>query len=72
MNSGLESFLSVLDARRSLYASEDRLASGETAVVASLIALYNLYKAFGGGWDPDGPTSLITSQVGSRAASGGE
>lgn len=50
---GLESFLSVLDARRSLYAAEDRLAQSETRVVASLIALY---KALGGGWNPDAPS----------------
>jgi outer membrane protein TolC len=56
--SGLESFLSVLDARRSLYASEDRLASSETAVVASLIAVY---KALGGGWDPEAHTSVTTT-----------
>jgi outer membrane protein, multidrug efflux system len=48
--SGLESFLSVLDARRSLYAAEDRLAQSETSAVASLIAVY---KALGGGWDAD-------------------
>ncbi len=50
---GLESFLSVLDARRSLYAAEDRLVSSETIVVSSLIAAY---KALGGGWEPEAPT----------------
>jgi len=49
--SGLESFLSVLDARRSLYAAEDRLAQSETTVVITLVAVY---KALGGGWDADG------------------
>lgn len=55
--SGLESFLSVLDARRSLYAAEDRMVQSETTVVASPIAVY---KALGGGWDPDAPTSATT------------
>jgi NodT family efflux transporter outer membrane factor (OMF) lipoprotein len=61
--SGLESFLSVLDARRSLYASEDRLASSETAVVTSLIAVY---KALGGGWNPDASTLAATPLAASR------
>ncbi len=58
--SGLESFLSVLDARRSLYAAEDRLASSETAVVTSLIAVY---KALGGGWDPDAPAPRAPVEI---------
>ena len=58
--SGLESFLSVLDARRSLYAAEDRLASSETAVVTSLIAVY---KALGGGWDPDAPAPRASVEI---------
>ena len=61
--SGLESFLSVLDARRSLYAAEDRLASSETAVVTSLIAVC---KALGGGWDPDDPMLAATPLAASR------
>jgi NodT family efflux transporter outer membrane factor (OMF) lipoprotein len=61
--SGLESFLSVLDARRSLYAAEDRLASSETAVVTSLIAVY---KALGGGWDPDAPMLAATPLAASK------
>ncbi len=44
--SGLEDFLSVLDAQRSLYTSQDQLAQSERAVVVNLIALY---KALGGG-----------------------
>jgi outer membrane protein TolC len=45
--SGLESFLSVLDAQRALYAAEDGVAESETSATVSLIAVY---KALGGGW----------------------
>jgi multidrug efflux system outer membrane protein len=47
---GLESFLSVLDAQRSLYAAEDLLAQSESSTAVDLIAVY---KALGGGWDED-------------------
>lgn len=58
--SGLESFLSVLDARRSLYAAEDRFVQSETTVVSTLIAVY---KALGGGWDPDASDGGGTGRV---------
>jgi len=48
--SGLENFLSVLDAQRALYAAEDGLAQSETSAMVSLIAVY---KALGGGWTLD-------------------
>jgi NodT family efflux transporter outer membrane factor (OMF) lipoprotein len=44
---GLESFLSVLDAQRSVYAAEDQLVQSERNTAVTLIALY---KALGGGW----------------------
>jgi multidrug efflux system outer membrane protein len=44
---GVESFLPVLDAERSLYATEDALAQSERACALALIALY---KSLGGGW----------------------
>jgi multidrug efflux system outer membrane protein len=44
---GRVNFLDVLDARRSLYQSEDLLASSDQAVSVDLITLY---KAMGGGW----------------------
>src|SRR5262249_10268277 len=47
---GLESFLSVLDAQRSLYAAEDELVQSERNVAVSLVAVY---KALGGGWSFD-------------------
>jgi multidrug efflux system outer membrane protein len=45
---GLEDFLSVLDAQRSLYDSEDQLAQSEQAVAENVV---KLYKALGGGWE---------------------
>jgi multidrug efflux system outer membrane protein len=44
---GVESFLPVLDAERSLYAADDALAQSERD---SAIALIALYKSLGGGW----------------------
>jgi outer membrane protein, multidrug efflux system len=45
---GRVNFLDVLDARRSLYESEDQSALSDQAVAVDLIALY---KALGGGWE---------------------
>jgi NodT family efflux transporter outer membrane factor (OMF) lipoprotein len=45
---GQTDFLSVLDAQRSLYSSEDALAQSTGTVSNNLIALY---KALGGGWE---------------------
>ena len=47
---GLENFLSVLDAQRSLYSAEEGVADSETRSMVSVIALY---KALGGGWSFD-------------------
>jgi multidrug efflux system outer membrane protein len=44
---GLESFLPVLDAERSLHAADDQLAQSERDSALALIALY---KSLGGGW----------------------
>jgi outer membrane protein, multidrug efflux system len=44
---GLESFLSVLDAQRSVYAAEDELVQSERNAAVSLVAVY---KSLGGGW----------------------
>ena len=49
---GVESFLPVLDAERSVYAAEDALALSERD---SSLALISLYKALGGGWAMVGP-----------------
>ena len=47
---GQTDFLNVLNAQRSLYASEDSLIQSNGAVSTNLIALY---KALGGGWQAD-------------------
>jgi outer membrane protein, multidrug efflux system len=45
---GLNDFLNVLDAERSLYTSENDLAQSEATMASNLVALY---KALGGGWE---------------------
>ncbi len=45
---GRVNFLDVLDARRSLYQSDDQLALSDQSVALDLIVLY---KALGGGWE---------------------
>jgi outer membrane protein, multidrug efflux system len=45
---GLNDFLNVLDAQRSLYAAESDLAQSEATMASNLVALY---KALGGGWE---------------------
>ena len=49
---GVADFLNVLDAERSLLASEQQLTDSTTAVSANLV---QLYKALGGGWEPTYP-----------------
>jgi outer membrane protein, multidrug efflux system len=44
---GLNDFLSVLDAERSLYDADDKLAQSDRDTALALVALY---KALGGGW----------------------
>lgn len=56
---GLEDFLSVLDALRSLYASQDQLAQSEQAVEVNVIGLY---KALGGGWERPGDNQSTASR----------
>ena len=61
---GLTDFLSVLDAQRSLYASEDALVQSERNIATDLIALY---KALGGGWEsvpPQSPTMPVVPSQG--------
>jgi NodT family efflux transporter outer membrane factor (OMF) lipoprotein len=45
---GLVNYLDVLDARRSLYQSDDELAVSDQAISIDLVTLY---KALGGGWE---------------------
>ncbi|HEV8379246.1 MAG TPA: efflux transporter outer membrane subunit [Tepidisphaeraceae bacterium] len=47
---GVIDFLSVLEAQRSLFASEEQFIISEKALSANLVALY---KALGGGWESD-------------------
>jgi outer membrane protein TolC len=50
---GLVDFLSVLEAERELYASEDQFVQSQTSVTTNVIALY---RALGGGWSMGGGT----------------
>ena len=52
-------FLNVLNAQRSLYASEDALVQSERSIATNLIALY---KALGGGWESMPFGELDTTQ----------
>jgi NodT family efflux transporter outer membrane factor (OMF) lipoprotein len=47
---GVVAFLDVLDAQRSLFASQEQLAGSEREVASDLVALY---KALGGGWETE-------------------
>jgi NodT family efflux transporter outer membrane factor (OMF) lipoprotein len=53
--SGLESFLSVLDAQRSVYAVQDQLVQSERNAVVSLISVY---KSLGGGWNHSSASTM--------------
>jgi multidrug efflux system outer membrane protein len=53
---GQSDFLNVLEAQRSLYATEDALAQSTRTISTNLIALY---KALGGGWDPESQDDRI-------------
>jgi multidrug efflux system outer membrane protein len=57
---GVESFLPVLDAERSLYVADDDLARSERDAT---IALIGLYKSLGGGWQS---ASSEIAKVGAR------
>lgn len=45
---GVEDFLAVIEAERTLFEAEDRLAASELGAATALVALY---KALGGGWE---------------------
>jgi NodT family efflux transporter outer membrane factor (OMF) lipoprotein len=64
---GVVDFLNVLDAQRSLYESQDRLADCDRAVTTSLITLY---KTLGGGWDRVTPTAKPNQQVSLQSNNG--
>lgn len=56
---GLEDFLSVLDAERSLYAADDKLAQTDRD---SDLALVTLYKSLGGGWQAGDASAMLSKQ----------
>src|SRR5208282_5919368 len=60
---GVENFLTVLDAQRTLLENELLLSDSTTTVSANLVALY---KALGGGWEADLPVG--TKPAGSKQA----
>jgi NodT family efflux transporter outer membrane factor (OMF) lipoprotein len=63
---GLTDFLRVLDAERSLYDAEDRLAQSEKAISGNLVSLY---ESLGGGWEqavsaaPQSNAQPITKEI---------
>ncbi len=60
---GVTNFQNVLDMQRSLAVQQDELAASEGRVVQFLVSLY---KALGGGWQPD--TAVNSSEVSSSTA----
>ncbi len=48
--SGLTDFQNVLDAQRTLYSQQDTLAISQGTIVLDVV---RIYKALGGGWDPE-------------------
>lgn len=59
--SGLTDFNNVLVTQRDLFSQQDQLVASEAEVVVNLITLY---KALGGGWDPDETIRLPGDRVG--------
>lgn len=49
---GATDFIAMLDAERSLLAVQSNRAASEGAIASNLV---RLYKALGGGWDPEAP-----------------
>jgi len=63
---GLTDFQNVLDTQRTLLLREDDLAVAEGRVIGNLV---RLYRALGGGWDPDTAQPPIVPDTESRAES---
>ena len=57
---GLTNFQNVLDTQRSLFNQQDQLAESEGVLVQNLVALY---KALGGGWDPEALPPIPESRL---------
>jgi NodT family efflux transporter outer membrane factor (OMF) lipoprotein len=64
---GLTDFQNVLDTQRTLLLREDELAVAEGIVIANLV---RLYRALGGGWDPetDQPPQVADASMGAEAS----
>jgi NodT family efflux transporter outer membrane factor (OMF) lipoprotein len=62
---GQTDFLNVLNAQRSLYASEDALVQSSRSIATDLIALY---KALGGGWESTPSYAQATTPTVANAA----
>ena len=60
---GLQTFLNVLDAERSLFSERGQLVNSTTSVSSDLVQLYN---ALGGGWETAFPDAPKTASAGSR------
>jgi NodT family efflux transporter outer membrane factor (OMF) lipoprotein len=60
---GVTDFLTVLDAQRTLLINELRLSDSTTTVSANLVVLY---KALGGGWEPDLPAGAKQPAAGAK------
>lgn len=65
--SGLTNFQNVLDAQRTLFRLQDRLAASRGTVVVDLI---RVYKALGGGWDPAAEEIVQTTSDSDESKSG--
>jgi len=63
--SGLTDFQNVLDTQRTLLVREDELAVAEGIVISNLV---QLYRALGGGWDPDAPPAIAPEEAEERVA----
>jgi multidrug efflux system outer membrane protein len=55
---GVDSYLGVLDARRSLYTAQQTLVAIKLARLQNLVTLY---KALGGGWRERGPQNALAA-----------
>ncbi|MBC7773499.1 MAG: efflux transporter outer membrane subunit, partial [Pyrinomonadaceae bacterium] len=55
---GLSDFLSVLQAQRDLFESEDAIAQSDLAITTNLVSLY---KALGGGWEVEARGATTTN-----------
>jgi outer membrane protein, multidrug efflux system len=58
--SGLTSYLDVLDAQRTVLAAE---VTESRTLLAQLVAVVQLYRALGGGWEPGPPSSAPAARL---------